>query len=182
MTATETPMNKIILSAFLLLLTFNCIAQKDAGIKALLSKNGELSLPVQVKTLNKELKVKPVVTSDDTYGDEYTWNTPEGLSFSGLVSADKTSSVIFLKAAKGKVLGGLPYGLTLNGSTLKDCESKFKTNILEKQKLNPVDNPGETSSFILKVKKGIYYIHLAFDAQLKLEQITLATVNLDAAG
>jgi hypothetical protein len=178
----ETMMNKLFLSAFLLLLTFNCFAQKDAGIKTLLSKGGVMPLPIPVKEINEALKVKPIVTNDETFGDDYTWNLLSGLSFSGLMGEDKTCSTVFLKADKGKVLSGLPYDLILNGSSLKDCETKFKSTILEKQKINPQDNPGETSSFILKVKNGQYYIHLAFDAKLQLEQMTISTVNLDAAG
>lgn len=182
MSPTETMMNKLFLSAFLLFLTFNGLAQQDAGIKTLLSKDGAMQLPIPLKKINEALKAKPVVKNDEMFGDDYTWNQPNGLSFSGFVGEDKTCSVVFLKATKGKILSGLPYDLILNGSTLKDCETKFKSSILEKQKINPKDNPGETSSFILKVKKGEYYIHLAFDAKLKLEQITIATVNLDAAG
>jgi hypothetical protein len=182
MSETETMMNKIFLSAFLLLLTFNCIAQKDAGIKNLLSKDGAMPLPIQIQKINEALKVKPVVTNDEMFGDDYTWKPLSGIHFSGFVGADKSCSTVFLKTTKGRVLSGLPYDLILNGSSLKDCETKFKSSILEKQKINPEDNPGETSSFILKVKKGKYYVHLAFDAKLKLEQITISTVNLDAAG
>lgn len=182
MSETETMMNKLFLSACLLLLTFNCVAQKDAEIKTLLSKDGVLALPIPLKKINEALKVKPVVTNDEMFGDEYTWKPLSGVHFSAFVGEDKTCSTVFIKANKGKVISGLPYDLILNGSSLKDCEAKFKSSILEKQKINPEDNPGETSSFILKVKKGKYYVHLAFDTKLKLEQITISTVNLDAAG
>lgn len=175
-------MHKILLSCILVFFGFQSIAQKDGGMKALLSKNGVLALPVTVKKVTEVLKVKPVVKNDETYGDEYTWNSPGGLSFSGLVGEDKSSYAVFIEAKKGQVLNGLPYGLVLNGSTLKACEAKFKSSIMEKQKLNPGDYPGETSSYILKVKNGEYYIHLAFDAELKLERITISTTNLDAAG
>lgn len=141
-----------------------------------------MPLPIPVKKINEALKVKPIVTNDEMFGEDYTWKPLSGLSFSGFVGEDKTCSTVFIKANKGKVLSGLPYDLILNGSSLKDCETKFKSSILEKQKINPQDNPGETSSFILKVKDGKYYIHLAFDAKLKLEQMTISTVNLDAAG
>jgi len=175
-------MYKVVLSCLFVLFTFQSMAQKDGRMKPLLSKNGILVLPVTVKKVTEVLKVKPVIKNDEMYGDEYTWNSPGGLSFTGLVGEDKTSYTIFIEAKKGQVLNGLPYHLVLNGSTLKECEAKFKSNILEKQKINPNDNPGETSSFILKVKDGEYYIHLAFDAKLKLEQMTISTTNLDAAG
>jgi hypothetical protein len=81
----ETMMNKFFLSAFLLLLTFNCIAQKDAGIKTLLSKSGAMPLPIPVKKINEALKVKPIVTNDEMFGDDYTWNPVSGLSFSGFM-------------------------------------------------------------------------------------------------
>lgn len=175
-------MNKIVLSCLLVFFTFQCIAQKDGGMKSLLSKDAVLALPVPVKKITEVLKVKPTLRNDEIYGDEYTWKSPGGLLFTALVGEDKKAHSVFLEAQKKQVLSGLPYDLILNGSTLKDCETKFKANILEKQKLNPVDNPGETTSFILKVKNGQYYIHLAFDAKLKLEQITISTANLDAAG
>lgn len=70
MSGLESMMNKLFLSAFVLLLTFNGIAQKDAGIKMLLSKNGAMPLPIPVKKINEALKVKPIVTNEEMFGDD----------------------------------------------------------------------------------------------------------------
>jgi hypothetical protein len=176
-------MYKSILSALsgcIIMLT--ATAQKDAGIKALLSASGELILPVSVKQVTQQLKIKPAIVSEETMGDDYTWTTPNGLSIGTMPDADNKCQDLYMSAEHGEVLSGLPYGLVLNGSTLKDCETRFKSSIVEKAQLYSMDHPNEKSGCVLKLKQGKYYMHLTFNQQNRLEEIHIATFNIDAAG
>lgn len=177
--------------SFLLLAVFilgsNAMAQKDAGFKTLLTASGEFSLPNTTKNISQKLNSKPgVIKMLDEDGswdsEEYTWTTAAGLIVSTYPDSSGAFDIIWLKASGKQSLSDLPYGLVLNGTTVTECAAKFKTGLVEKRKLNPVDYPGTTSSYLLIIKKGKYYLNLSFDQSQKLEQIIIATFNPDAAG
>jgi len=172
----------------IVVLTFKAIAQKDAGLQSLLNANSELSLPGSVKNVSQKLNSKPGITKmpEEEGGgwgnNEYTWNTAAGLVVTTYPDSSGAFNIIWLKASGKQVLSGLPYGLVLHGTTVDECAAKFKNGLVEKRKLNPTDYPGTTSSYLLIIKKGKYYLNLSFDQSLKLEQIIIAIFNPDAAG
>jgi len=170
-----------------LLLAITCTAQKDAGIKSLLSASGEIVLPIQATTITQKLKIQPVIINDtidmDAYEESYKWVTSTGLS---LVAAHTDNENAFrdvsLTSRDGQLLKGLPYNLVLLGSTLKDCETRFKTLIRKKEKLYSTGNPDQLSGHRMIVKKGKYYVTLLFNKQNKLEGIMISVYDLETAG
>ncbi len=176
-------MRRFILSMLLMtgLFTQDCFAQKDAGIKALLSPEGELVMPVKIATVSAKIKIKPKVTHDETMGDDYVWKTASGLVMGTVPDVDRGCVYFNLTADKGQILSGLPYGLVINSTTLKDCKALFKSNITGSTQLYSMDNTKEKGGFLLKIKKGKYYAHLLFNKQNILEEIDIALFDIDSA-
>lgn len=168
-----------------LLFTVVCTAQKDAGIKSLLTPAGEL-LPLTVKAVTTKLKIKPVEITDGSEAEAVTWKTWK--TATGLVLQTRSLKdneycrELHFQSSKGQPLKGLPYGLILHGSTLKDCETRFKTLIVKQEKIAGTDYPEGLDGYKMVIKKGQYYLLLVFNSKTKLERIKISVYDPETAG
>jgi hypothetical protein len=163
----------------------SCFAQKDAGVKPLQNKYGGLSLPMTVSSVSQKLKCQPSVENDEMIEmDVYTWELKSGLTVASLVSPEKgvkkANDIRFSSDNKKLKLTGLPYGLSLYGSTLKGCLSKFKAYKPQKTALYEAEPDGKLSGYKVVFKRGLLYFILLFDGEL-LQSMTVAAYNLEAA-
>lgn len=177
-----------------LLLAVSCLAQKDAGVRFLLNKYGGFNLPVPASWITQKLKTSPSISKDELAGiDVYTWTLKSGLKIVSMVENTKakanTKDIYFHGDSSKTVLSGLPLGLTLYGSTLKQCLAKFKRYKPVKTELwddtefwtgDKTTTPPNGYRLSFRDKGGLYY-HLYFDEQL-LKSITIATYTMSHEG
>ncbi len=166
-----------------LLITLSIFAQKDAGVKTLLDKNGAIQFPIAVNSITKKLNTTPTITNDELAdGDVYAWELKSGLSIHTLVNKEgvKKAEDISMASKSKKKLTGLPYDLAFYITTLQQCKTKFKAYSPKTTNLYDAEPDGKHSGYRMTFKRGSRYFFLVFDGD-KLASMTIASYNIDAA-
>jgi len=153
----------------------NIIISESGGIQSLI-KNGNFILPTNTLIVSKNLKKDASVESDELDGDSYIWKLDNGILLSSIPSSSGEISYISIDCESKEVIGGLPYDLTFNKTTLEESQIKFKENT--PQKLPTYEN-GNQNGYWLKFKKDKYWVYLSFNKSSVLYSIMLATFEID---
>jgi hypothetical protein len=106
------------------------------GIEKLLSTDGSIKLPMTIRKIKTALKVKPVVESGDEIFPElsdYIFTLANGVILTVKNVEGGKSSWLIIEGKNGKIINGLPFGLIINQSTIKDVEKQLKN--IKTQKL-----------------------------------------------
>jgi hypothetical protein len=166
---------------FFQLLSITAFSQRSAELGTLLDKNTEFIFPQNTDKISKALHEKTVFY-EDANGEKYAkWLTKTGLEL--YCSLDKNDEVheMFFNISENRplVVGELPFGLTLNKSTLKDSAIKFSKYNAKTKKLD-VDSEFPGGSKLI-FKKGKHYTTLIFDSKNLLKSIGLTTELINPA-
>lgn len=153
----------------------NIIISESGGIQSLI-KNGNFILPTNTLIVSKNLKKEASIESDELHGDSYIWKLDNGIVLSSIPSTYGDISYISIECESKEVIGGLPYDLTFNKTTLEESQIKFKENT--PQKLPTYEN-GNQNGYWLKFKKDNFWVYLSFSKSQVLYSIMLATFEID---
>lgn len=165
----------LILAVLFQFLSFAAFAQKSAPLNSLLDKNAEFIFPQTPDKISKAVNAKTVLY-EDANGEKYAkWLTNSGLElYSGLGKNNSINEMFFeIPEGKDEAVSGLPYGLTLNKTTLDDAKVQFKKNGAKVQKLGADSEFPEGTKLILK--KGKHFTTLFFDSKNLLKSIRITT-------
>lgn len=153
----------------------NIIISESGGIQSLI-KNGNLILPTNSLIVSKNLKKVAIIEPDENNGDSYLWKLDDGIVLSTTPSTEGEINFISIDCKNAVVIGGLPYDLTFNKTTIEESQIKFKENT--PQKLPTYEN-GNQNGYWLKFKKDKYWVYLSFNKSSVLYSILLATFEID---
>lgn len=163
------------------LLTFAAFAQKNAGLNTLLNKNGEFIFPQTPAKISSVLNTKTVFYEDANEEQYAKWITKSGLELYCSLGENKSINEMSFDIPDDKfvVVSGLPFGLTMNKTTIQESVAKFSKYKAKKEKL------GEGSLFSggakLTFKKEKHYITLLFDNKNLLKSLSITTELIDPA-
>lgn len=163
------------------LLSLTAFAQKTAGLNSLLDKNTEFVFPQTPDRISKALNTKTIFY-EDANGEKYAkWPTKSGLElYSGLGKNSVINEMYFdVSDHKVMVIGGLPYGLVMNKTTLDGAKTQFKKNGAKVQKLGADSEFPGGSQLVFKKEK--HFTTLLFDAENLLRALSITTDLADPA-
>ena len=162
-----------------LFLTLNAFSQGNAGLKSLLDKNSEFIFPQTVNSITQALNVKPVILKNADDEEYVEWHTRSGLVLSCAHKPKAIQNIYFeIPDDASLIIDGLPFGLVMNKTTLKECLYKFrKYGIKDQSKYGGRFSGGSRIYF----KKGDHYATLFFDGNHLLKLLNLETNLVDPA-
>ncbi|WP_316801774.1 hypothetical protein [Pedobacter nototheniae] len=166
---------------FLQLLTLAALAQKNAGLNTLLNKNTEFIFPQTPDKISAALNAKTVFYEDANEEQYAKWLTKSGLELYCSLGKDKSINEMFFDIPDDKflVVSGLPFGLSMNKTTLQQGVANFTKYKAKKVKL------GDDSTFSggtkLTFKKEKHYVTLLFDSKNLLKSLSITTELIDPA-
>lgn len=169
------------LTLFFLLLSIVAFSQKNAGLNSLLNKNSEFIFPQTVNNISTVLKVKTIFYEDANEEKYAKWFTASGLELYCSLGKNKHINEMSFDIPDDKflIIEGLPFGLSMNKTTLQESKGKFSKYGAKTQKL------GEDSLFSggskLTFKKGNHYTTLLFDSKNLLKSLSITTELIDPA-
>jgi hypothetical protein len=105
------------------------------GIEKLLSSDGSIKLPMTITAIKTALKVKPVVETDDYFSEltDYIFTLANGIILSVRNVQENKTGWLIIEGENDKIISGLPFGLIINQSTIKDVEKQLSN--IKTQKL-----------------------------------------------
>ncbi|AYZ36102.1 hypothetical protein EGY07_11205 [Chryseobacterium indologenes] len=171
----------LILIVVFQLFSINTFSQKTAGLNALLDKNSEFIFPQTTDRISKILNSKTIFYEDANEEKYASWTTKSGLELYCSLGKNNSVNEMFFDVPDDKflIVEGLPFGLALNKSTLKDAQNAFGKYGAKSEKLdNGSQFPGGTK---LVFKKSRYYATLFFDHKNLLKSLGLTTELIDPA-
>jgi hypothetical protein len=171
----------LILTIFFQLVSITAFSQKIAALNSLLDKNSEFIFPQTTDKISKALNVKTVFYEDANEEKYAKWPTKTGLELYCSLGKDNTVNEMFFTISDNKhlIVEGLPFGLTINKSTLQDSKVKLSKYNPKTQKLDAGSEfPGGSK---LIFKKGKHYATLLFDSKNLLKSLGLTTERIDPA-
>lgn len=171
----------LILALVFQLISVTAFSQKRVELKTLVNKESEFVLPQTVE------KITTILNTDASYyenanGERYArWLTKSGLElYTALGKNDSVDEIFFdIPDDKPVVVAGLPYGLTLNKTTLQESKTKFAKYGAKDEKLG-MDSEFEGGSKLI-FKKGKHYATLLFDGKNLLKSIGITKELIDPA-
>ena len=153
----------------------NIIVSESGGMQSLI-KNGNFILPTNTFIISKNLKKDAIIETDENHSDSYLWKLDNGIVLSSTPSAEGEINFISIDCKNAAEIGGLPYDLTFNKTTLEEGQIKFKENTPQKL---PTYSNGNQNGFWLKFKKDKNWVYLSFNKSSVLYSIMLATFEID---
>ncbi|MBP1664486.1 MAG: hypothetical protein H6Q19_1626 [Bacteroidetes bacterium] len=105
------------------------------GIEKLLSTDGSIKLPMTITKIKDALKVKPKVETDDYFPElsDYIFTLANGIVLSVRNVQENKTGWLIIEGENDKKISGLPFGLIINQSTIKDVEKQLSN--IKTQKL-----------------------------------------------
>lgn len=162
-------------------LSFTAFSQKTDVLNSLLDKKSEFIFPQTPDKISKALNTKTIFY-EDANGEKYAkWPTRSGLElYSGLGKNNVINEVFFeVSERKTLVIGGLPYGLTMNKTTLEAAKIQFKKNGAKVQKLDAGSEFPGGSKLIFRKEK--HFTTLFFDDKNLLKSLSITSEDVDPA-
>jgi hypothetical protein len=165
-------------TAFRLTLLFQLLAlfsfaQKNAGLKALLTNNSEFIFPQTPDKISAILGVKTVFYEDANEQPYAKWLTKSGLELYCSLGEDKSITEMFFIVAEDQPveIEGLPFNLVMNRTSPQQSTLKFSRYKIKKEKLDEDSQyPGGIRLFF---KKGERFITLLFDRKNLLKFLSI---------
>lgn len=165
----------LVLTVFFQFLSLAAFAQKSAALNSLLDKNTEFIFPQTPDKISKAVNAKTVLY-EDANGEKYAkWLTASGLElYSGLGKNNNINEMFFeISEGKDEIINGLPYGLSINKTTLDDAKLQFRKYGAKVQRLSADSEfPGGAK---LIFRKGKHFTTLAFNDKNLLRSIRITT-------
>ncbi|MEO5912227.1 MAG: hypothetical protein ABIP95_15170 [Pelobium sp.] len=161
------------------LLTLAALAQKNAGLSTLLNKNSEFIFPQTPDKISAALNAKAIFYEDANEEQYARWLTKSGLQlYCSLGENERINEMSFdVPDDKFVIVAGLPFGLTMNKTTVQQCMTKFSSFNVKKEKL------GEESVFIggakLTFKNKNNYCTMLFDNKSLLKFLSFTPYLID---
>lgn len=175
------PLTLIIALAFQLS-SLNVFSQKTSHLNSLLNKNTEFIFPQTPDKISKALNAKAVFYEDANDEKYAKWLTSSGLELYCSRGKNDVISEMFFDIPDDKfvIIEGLPFGLSMNKTTLHESKIKFSKYGAKVEKLS--DDTAYPGGSKLVFKKGEYYSTLLFDNRnlLKSLGITKELIDLSA--
>lgn len=171
----------VALTVFLQLISFTAFSQQNADLNSLLDKNSEFIFPQTTDKISKALQTETVLYEDANEEKYAKWITKSGLGLYSGIGKDNMINEMFFEIPDGKTLivGGLPYGLVVNKTTLGEADAKFKKFGGKVQKLSADSEfPGGSE---LMFKRGKHYSSLFFDDKNILKSLRITTELINPA-
>ncbi|UHO40583.1 hypothetical protein H5J24_11850 [Chryseobacterium capnotolerans] len=171
----------LVLAVFFQLLSISAFSQKTAALNSLLNKKSEFIFPQTPDTMSKALNTKTIFY-EDANGEKYAkWPTKSGLElYSGLGKNNIINEMFFdISEHNALVIGGLPYGLIMNKTTLDEAKIQFKKNRVKVQKLGADSEFSGGSKLVFKNEK--HFTTLFFDNKNLLKSLSITTELIDPA-
>lgn len=171
----------LVLTVLFQFLSFTAFAQQSAALNSLLDKNSEFIFPQTTDKISKALNTKTEFY-EDANGEKYAkWLTKSGLELYTDLGENNVINEMFFDIPDDKALivGGLPYGLTLNKTTVKGALLQFKKYDAKTQKLDAGSEFPEGTKVVFK--RGKHFTTLLFDRKNLLKSIGITTELIDPA-
>ncbi|REC45484.1 hypothetical protein [Chryseobacterium pennipullorum] len=170
--------------AFTLLFQFVSVtvfSQKKANLNSLLNTHSEFIFPQTPDKISKALQVKTVFYEDANDEKYAKWLTPSGLELYCSLGKNNAVNEMFFDIPEDQsvIVGGLPFGLTMNQSTLQDANTQFAKYGAKIGKLG--DDSEFSGGSKMTFKKGSHYATLLFDKKNILKFLGLSTELVDPA-
>lgn len=161
--------------------SFTAFSQKTAALNTLLDKNSEFIFPQTPDKISKALHTETIFYEDANEEKYAKWSTKSGLElYSGLGKNNTVNEMFFeIPDHKEVIVGGLPYGLILNKTTLEGAKKQFRKYNADVQKLDAGSEFPEGSKLIFK--KGKHFTTLLFDIKNLLKSLRITTELIDPA-
>ncbi len=182
-------MNYIFFTLVVLFSSTITVAQKDAGLKNLLTKDKVIQLPTNISAISKKLNFKARIQKTvDVPGGSW-WDLSSGVRVSTFVESKKESinliDFFLYKDYDTTVISGLPYNLIFNKTTFEACRNIFENDLvvvsekedgtLEVKKMKALLKE-EDGTYRFTFKRGKLYGWLRFNEKNILTFIRLSTV------
>ncbi|MDN3693589.1 hypothetical protein QWZ06_15485 [Chryseobacterium tructae] len=169
------------LAVTLQFMSFTAFSQKTADLNSLLDKNSEFIFPQTTDKISKALHTETVFYEDANDEKYAKWITKSGLGlYSGLGKNNAVNEMFFeVPDGQSLIVGGLPYGLVMNKTTLEEAKAKFKKYGAKAQKLGDDSEFPEGSELVFK--RGKHYSTLFFDDKNLLKSLRITTELINQA-
>ncbi|SHL10875.1 hypothetical protein SAMN05444407_102270 [Chryseobacterium contaminans] len=171
----------LVLAVLFQFLSLTAFSQKKADLNSLLDKNTEFIFPQTPDKISKALQVQTVFYEDANEEKYAKWLTKSGLELYAGLGKNNVINEMFFEIPDDKVVivGGLPYNLVLNKTTLEEAKVKFKKFGAKIKKLRTDSEFAGGSELIFK--SGKHYLTLTFDGKNLLKILGITTDLIDPA-
>ncbi|SHG28767.1 hypothetical protein SAMN02787073_3902 [Chryseobacterium vrystaatense] len=171
----------LVLTVLFQLLSLTAFAQKNAGLNSLLDKNSEFIFPQTPDKISSVLKTKTQYYEDANEEKYAKWVQPSGLELYCSLGENNNINEMSFEITDDHfvIVDGLPFGLVINKTTLKESAAKFSKYGGSTEKLGRgTEYEGGAK---LTFKKGKHYAILIFDSKDLLKSLYLTTQRIDPA-